>query len=92
LSSPHAPSPRIAGGRQGLSVRAAGLDFAELETAASQDEDDDADWVAPVVRRRAAFSVRDDVARFFSNSFLGARSASTESLNPENRSIPRAAS
>lgn len=73
-------SMRVTGGRQGLSVRAAGLDFAELETAASQDEDDDAEWVAPVrATRKDGKSAKE--ARM-SKRFLKALKSVPGRLNP----------
>ena len=55
-SEPHPPLSlfsrrRTTGGRQSVGVFAAGgLDFAELETAASTDEDEELEWTPPVVR------------------------------------------
>jgi len=48
LKAPVAVSMRT-GGRQNLTVFAAGLDFAELEQAVDNDEEEE--WTAPVVRR-----------------------------------------
>jgi hypothetical protein len=65
-----------AGGRQSLGVFAAGLDFAELETAASMDDVEE-EWTAPVVRTQRLAN-----ARLAKISFHRKR---TKALKPEIR-------
>ena len=73
LTSPHPDAPITTGGRQSVGVFAAGLDFAELEAAV---EEEDEEWKPQVVR--VPPRVRERHRRFFSRT-----GGATKALKPQ---------